>query len=83
MPICPGCEQKVPHNQLDTHVQHCPYLNDGNTAAMAAIERLDRRLTTVERSLQYRVQHLETEVNPRVSRTRRSSSRSGEQNNQS
>ena len=83
MPVCPGCEREVQHDELDIHIQHCPYLNGGNTVAMAAIEQLDHRLNTVEQQLQYRVQQLETELNPLLSRPRRSSSQSGEQDNQS
>jgi hypothetical protein len=83
MPICPGCEREVSYDQLDIHVQHCPYLNGGNVIAMAAIEQLDRRLSTVEESLQYRIQQLETDRNPPLSRTRRSTSRSSDRSNKS
>ncbi len=82
MPVCPGCEREVSHEELDIHVQHCPYLNGGNAVAMAAIEQLDRRLSLVERSLQHRIQQLETELDPPVAGPRRASSRSSEQNNQ-
>ena len=81
MPICPGCEREVSHDELDIHVQHCPYLNGGNDVAMAAIEQLDRRLSTVEQSLQLRIRQLETELDPPVTGPRRAPSRSSERNN--
>ena len=83
MPICPGCERTVQHKNLEFHTKHCPQLNGGDSVLMSAIEQLDRRLTTVERRMQYQLQQLETDVNQSMSRKRRRSRRNRDNNNQS
>lgn len=62
MPICPGCEHRVPYDELRSHVEYCPEVNDGDEAALAAIEDLDHRLTDLERQLFRRLSRLEAEV---------------------
>ena len=81
MPVCPGCERDVPHDRLDIHVQHCAHLDGGDEAAMSAIEQLDRRLSTIERAMQYRIQQLEADRNPPLSNARGASGRSSDRNN--
>jgi len=50
MPICDGCEQKVPYQELDTHQRYCQGLQDGDDAPAA--KRLGSREAGFEECLE-------------------------------
>lgn len=83
MPFCPGCEREVPYTKLEIHVRYCPQLNGGTSSLMSEIEQLDRRLAAVERSLQYRKQQTDRELDSTVTKLRPSSDRSSDRDNKS
>jgi len=83
MPICPGCERKVPYQQLDVHQRYCKGIrgrerdpgDESVEARLSAIEdRFDERLREVERDLERRLARIEgdDERTHRVSSAERS-----------
>jgi len=42
MPNCPGCERRVPYDNLRRHVNECLDVPPGDDAARVTIESLDR-----------------------------------------
>lgn len=65
MPICPGCERKIPYDQLDLHERYCGEIRGGT--GQRSLERLDERLTTLESRLEEGLQELEPGGEPRLS----------------
>ena len=74
MPVCPGCERRVPHEQLPVHQRCCGALRgSGEQSAPQRIERylseLDERLTedvkTHEEEVERRLHRLEDELQAR------------------
>ena len=74
MPVCPGCEQPVPYDQLAIHERYCAELNDADAADA---ERLDRRISRVERRMYRRLRALEAELDITRSRTDENGSADG------
>jgi hypothetical protein len=58
MPICPGCERQVSYERLDGHLRTCHDIRS-DEIPRASIERLERRLATVERLLDTQFGQLE------------------------
>ncbi|NHN42690.1 hypothetical protein G9C85_13775 [Halorubellus sp. JP-L1] len=50
MPICDGCEQKVPYQDLDTHQRYCRGSQNDDDPTTA--ERLDARKAVFEECLE-------------------------------
>lgn len=49
MPTCPGCQQRVPHERLPDHVEHCAAVFDDDARERRSIVRLERRVDRLER----------------------------------
>lgn len=60
MPICPGCEKRVPYNRLDIHERYCKELTD--QPDQGRVEALDRRLRAIEQQLNRRMVKLESRL---------------------
>lgn len=65
MPICPGCERKIPYDQLDIHERYCGELGSGTGGR--SLQRLDERLTELESRFKEQLQELESADEPRLS----------------
>lgn len=50
MPICKGCEQKVPYQELDIHQRYC--LGDRIDAESLGVDHLDHRMAVLEEQLE-------------------------------
>lgn len=81
MPVCPGCERTIAHDRLDSHLDMCPSICGGNADTMAHIEELDRRLSTVEQVVQFRLSQLDPDSKRSRSRASRSRTNSEGNNN--
>lgn len=51
MPICPGCEQTIPYDQLDIHERYCTGLQSQDETKRRTIEHLERRVVAIEKRL--------------------------------
>jgi len=65
MPICPGCERKVPYDQLDIHERYCRKIR--SDTGDRSLERLERRLTSLETLVGEMADELEAEEQRRSS----------------
>lgn len=65
MPICPGCEQKVPHDHLDIHERYCQGIWSEAEVDKRATERLERRLAALEDRVDGRLKTLESALERR------------------
>jgi hypothetical protein len=62
MPTCPRCEKRLPHDRLPYHSRYCGRIRGSDPAVVSAFERLDHRLTSLERGLWTRIRALEAEL---------------------
>lgn len=62
MPTCPNCECTVTYDRLEAHQRYCLGKHEAGSTPLPAVERLDRRMTDMERDMFRRLLRLEAEV---------------------
>lgn len=68
MPICPGCEQSLQHDELAVHERHCSDIWGERTDKGRSFERLERRLAALERRVDGRLREAEADFERRLQR---------------
>lgn len=66
MPICPGCERRVPYDRMGIHERYCEEIDRGAAGLGERVEALNRRLRAVENRLDRRLRRLESDLERRV-----------------
>ena len=62
MPICPGCEQKVAYQKLDTHQRYCEAIWNDRNVKRRSWEQLEAKLTELEKRFEARLQEVDRRV---------------------
>lgn len=65
MPTCPGCQQRVSHDRLDTHERYCHGLHGDESPGLRSMRRLEDRIDELDRRFDRRVRALEVSVGNR------------------
>jgi hypothetical protein len=71
MPVCPGCERVVSHEQLPRHERYCDGLQEGPDESAKRLDALASEIAQTRDTLSQRVQHLEDTLDRQTSETER------------
>lgn len=72
MPICPGCEQSIPYDELDVHERYCHDIWGDRDSGSRSVERLERQIVALERRVDGRLRKVEADVERRLQSLERS-----------
>lgn len=68
MPVCPGCERRVSHEQLPIHQRCCEALYGSGGSGTPVAQRVEECLTELNERLEKELEEREEEMDRRLHR---------------